>query len=503
MAGMNVIKDSLEVEVKVCEISLQEDDENEVYSPDPYEVSLDANSILSNINAKNVETFLQTLARIYGPLSVSHETEIIKMALATFSDGNRSDVVKTFLETICELVKDCFQDTKGQKITQNKAIDLEKKFAEKRSSGPIYCAIKKSWECVLSTRITGNTEAGVHQASVEILQQVLQHCWSSSSSSSHGKIEVDKVPIAYSQFNYEGKNDYESIRDHAGWAIKRARDVIMKGHNLIPAKENVDEKSAVVHADKTTALSLISQLGEDVKQPDGSYRFLAYEHVVPFFTFLHMLVENIMNPTNLISQRGNILMECLDQLSKNKELRKKWMNLTPTNSDIKASVVVLQRIVTFFVKSKQQIIREKEGLKPNKNSMAIRQELKQVKRSKPEAKTSLPQTQRASKNINEQIIQLRSNFKCPNTVTEFLTKLKTLTLSEQESILAILQGKELAKMLKALGQPTFIGKKKSKQITILVQAVKAGITVKFPDEVSMINKCMKTCLLCKYTYMNL
>ena len=124
MAGMNVIKDSLEVEVKVCEISLQEDDENEVYSPDPYEVSVDANSILSNINAKNVETFLRTLARIYGPLSVSHETEIIKMALATFSDGNRSDVVKTFLETICELVKDCFQDTKGQKITQNKAIDL-------------------------------------------------------------------------------------------------------------------------------------------------------------------------------------------------------------------------------------------------------------------------------------------------------------------------------------------------------------------------------------------
>ena len=97
IAGMNVIKDSLEVELKVCEISLQEDDENEVYSPDPYEVSVDANSILSNINAKNVETFLQTLARIYGPLSVSHETEIIKMALATFSDGNRSDVVKTFL----------------------------------------------------------------------------------------------------------------------------------------------------------------------------------------------------------------------------------------------------------------------------------------------------------------------------------------------------------------------------------------------------------------------
>ena len=52
------------------------------------------------------------------------------------------------------------------------------------------------------------------------------------------------------------------------------------------------------------------------------------------------------------------------------------------NWDIKASIVVLQRIVTFFVKSKQQIIREKEGLKPNKNSVSLRRGIMKPKESK-------------------------------------------------------------------------------------------------------------------------
>ena len=62
-------------------------------------------------------------------------------------------------------------------------------------------------------------------------------------------------------------------------------------------------------------------------------------------------------------------------MSTNKELRGRWNELTP-NSDMRTSVVVLQRIVTFFMKSKQQICREKEGLKPNKNSVALRQKIR-------------------------------------------------------------------------------------------------------------------------------
>lgn len=52
------------------------------------------------------------------------------MALAAFSDVNRSDVVKTFLETISELRQ-------------------ENHDAGKNLSGPTHCAIKNSRECTI------------------------------------------------------------------------------------------------------------------------------------------------------------------------------------------------------------------------------------------------------------------------------------------------------------------------------------------------------------------
>ena len=68
------------------------------------------------------------------------------------------------------------------------------------------------------------------------------------------------------------------------------------------------------------------------------------------------------------------LKYCLEQISVNKELRDKWNELLTPGTDAITSVVVLQRIVTFFLKSKQQIFREK-GLKPNKNSVSLRQQV--------------------------------------------------------------------------------------------------------------------------------
>ena len=38
---------------------------------------------------------------------------------------------------------------------------------------------------------------------------------------------------------------------------------------------------------------------------------------------------------------------------------------------------------------------------------------------------------------------------------------------------------------KALRQAAFTGEKRGKQITTLIEAVKGGITVKFPDEVGV------------------
>ena len=56
----------------------------------------------------------------------------------------------------------------------------------------------------------------------------------------------------------------QTILDHAGWAIKRTRDVIKKGTENIQLKQNNDPDSALVNAEKITALTIISELGEDV-----------------------------------------------------------------------------------------------------------------------------------------------------------------------------------------------------------------------------------------------
>ena len=123
----------------------------------------------------------------------------------------------------------------------------------------------------------------------------------------------------------------------------------------------------------------------------------------------------------------------------------------------------LHNIVTFFVKSKQQIIREKRGLKPNKKSMGIRQELKH----------SSLHTLKA-KQTSKEILQLRSENLSTVHITNFMETLLTYSHSVQEDILGKLTGEDLSKILKSLGKPSLLGKKKSRQIGILLELLKTG-----------------------------
>jgi hypothetical protein len=64
------------------------------------------------------------------------------------------------------------------------------------------------------------------------------------------------------------------------------------------------------------------------------------------FLFLHNLVESLIDLRNLALEKGNFLTSCLEKLSKNKELRDKWNDITSTTPNA-TSVFVLQNIVTF------------------------------------------------------------------------------------------------------------------------------------------------------------
>ena len=453
-------------------------DENEQKNPLPYNCLADFSTILSGINKNVLKSLLETLDKVYKPKS--NEQVVISLVLQALLDTCKTKVVDNFIQSVLKLVQDCFHEIEAVPVVQ-RVVALERAFSRNRSNGVHYLAVKQSWEKLI---FCSGQNVQLSSASVDvILQQILQHFWftGSNSHTEDATVDlsnVDSLPTTTSniQIDTDANQDNETIRDHAGWAIKRARDVIFKGQNELPAKATVKDDSPVIFGSKADALAVLSLLGEDKKQPDDSYRFRIYEHVIPFFIFLHKLAESLLSPENILREKENILKFCLDRMSTNKELRGRWNDLTP-NSDMRTSVVVLQRIVTFFVKSKQQIIREKEGLKPNKNSVALRQQIRRL--NKKCSTTSSTQT-----TTDHHIQTLRTNFDS-SSLDVFLLHLKTLPPSEQEHILGNLQGRELGKILKSLGQPAFFGKKKEKQIHTLLEAVKGGmVCVKFPDEVS-------------------
>jgi hypothetical protein len=50
----------------------------------------------------------------------------------------------------------------------------------------------------------------------------------------------------------------------------------------VRAKESVGG-SEVVHGDKGDAMKVIATMGEDVKQPDGKFRFIIHKNIVSVF----------------------------------------------------------------------------------------------------------------------------------------------------------------------------------------------------------------------------
>ncbi|CAB3981183.1 Hypothetical predicted protein [Paramuricea clavata] len=379
------------------EFFLHEEAESELTLSVPHSNRVEYCNISANITARSLTSFLQTLLQVYKP--PANENCILTLAVEAAFNESKSALVEEFLQNILCLFEVCFSQAGAEKHSQKYAISLEKAFAEKRRSSFHHCAIKWSWERLFTNTASQSSE--YNQASEQLLQQILQYFWSSSSNScitvespeEEGE-ESTEDPAACDE------SDFDNIKDHAGWVVKRARETLMKGDNKIPAKESVTE-STLVYGDKAGALEIISALGKDVKQADGKFRFVVHEHVVPFFLFLHNLVEKLINPNNVVLQKGNILIDCLDKMARHKELREKWDHLTSKSDE--TSVIVLQRIATFFVKSKQQILREKRGLKPNKSSMAVRQQLRQSNNKATSSRSS-----KEKNTVNEEVNKLRS-----------------------------------------------------------------------------------------------
>ena len=123
-------------------------------------------------------------------------------------------------------------------------------------------------------------------------------------------------------------------------------------------------------------MELIKRLGEDKLVQPGKFLFFPISEIVPFFVYLHTAVEDVVGKKLKEHAEKSLLRYCLQVLSESQELREMWSNVLVKSEDKlfnAASIMILQRIVAMFVKSKQQIIREQLQLKARKQSTSLRQ----------------------------------------------------------------------------------------------------------------------------------
>jgi hypothetical protein len=159
----------------------------------------------------------------------------------------------------------------------------------------------------------------------------------------------------------------------------------------------------------------------------------------------------------------------------------KWLLLLQHHGFTKPeSAFVLEKICLMFVKSKQDIMREKFALKPKKGSVSLREGLNGKKSAKSKDEKQIQNLPKAKSSIPIIISKLRQEFHNPEWVQRCMYEI--VMSGEPKEILVHLTGKELTRLLSSFGKPGLNGKKKSKQIDLLCSG-DAEFVVKFPEKV--------------------
>jgi len=226
-----------------------------------------------------------------------------------------------------------------------------------------------------------------------VLQHILQHFWSTADSKYTPCVKLN-VPATSSR--HVDSSEFQAIKYHGAWSIKRSRDEIKRRSGNIIIKQSPKDPSEVI-VTKEDAVALISKLGNDVLQTDYSYIFEITDEVANFFIRLHDIVDAYLSKKSIATQKGSVVTNCLKVVSTSIEIRQIWTTTVRMHGYSRGTqTVVLQYICTFFVKSKQQISREKLGLKPQKISVALREGIKSKKSKKKKQNTTCMSAERSS-----------------------------------------------------------------------------------------------------------
>ena len=433
---------------------------------------------LSWIFSQRGQTFFRNVLDTVGrPGSKTVEASAARAIFSHMIDS--IDVADEFLKDVSCCFQVCYQNIEDIKCLNKKMVNLERSFGTLRDN----VSLRNKWSLLLNS-------CGLQSSNATniVLNHVLQHFWSSAVLDDTCDLDENSAlkdlstsftacsPSSSLQCVNELKNieavQAESIQEHAGWVCKRVRDLFKNGpavHKIQMSKTN----SVQVEVSKHFMLSLIQRLGQDTLIQPGKFLFTLIPDVLEVFVYLHNIIEQIVKEQLKTSADKDILKTCLNILSKDPNLRKMWRKLLGDEDDeifCAGSVILLQRVVTMFLKSKQQIIREQLQLKANKQSSSLRKTV--GKRQKPKEEPV------------ECVVAFRANLTDASTALEFLND--AFMKSEPSVILNKLHGNELTSILQSLGMPRLMGKGKSWQIEQLINHHACGKdwNILFLDKVS-------------------
>ena len=107
--------------------------------------------------------------------------------------------------------------------------------------------------------------------------------------------------------------------------IKRTKDEIeaRQGPFKVRLSQSCDED---IYVAKEDLLKSLGKLGKDEVQ-DGKFYFIPSPKAVVFFSFLHQKVTHIITEENVLEDRQDAVLVCLQKLSTSDELRSELLLL--------------------------------------------------------------------------------------------------------------------------------------------------------------------------------
>ena len=415
-----------------------EEDENEAVE----DISKIPKSLSWISSKKGYESYRKVLERIAlntcGQDTAQKVEQTIAQELLNSSEKNM-EVVFALLKVISSSFSNCYKNVEHINCPKNKVIQLERNFASVTTS----TTLCESWSSLL--RVSGLKVTSEHCNVV--LDHILQHFWSclvlyESKGLSHTAVKNDAECLATTSTTTSVENiELQAIKEHSGWVCKRVRDTFKDGEETYKLKVSKTNNNCI-DVPKQYIMDLVKCLGEDKFIQPGKFLFIPTSETITFFV--------------LYGEENEVFRA--------------------------ACILILQRIVSMFVKSKQQIIREQLQLKAQKHSTSFRQSLKKTK----SVKNTMKQPSEKELKTIECVRVFRRNPEDPNCVTVFLTE-AFKNSADAPNILSKLHGCELSRILKSLGLPGYAGKSKKKQIDTLMKHQDGNAwIIAFPDKVCII-----------------